>query len=216
MENEDIWHTIRQERAELVHHLEQLDDKDWNTLSLCPGWTVRDVAAHVISSAQATPGNVLSAMVRGRGNFDRAIYLEAKRLSARPPTEILADFHRLDGSRHHPVGTTALEPLIDVLVHTQDILLPLGRVHRMPAEAACVAADRVWSRAFPFQARRRLALVQLHATDCAWQAGLGGEGREVRGPIAALLLLLTGRTALVPELSGSGLALLPGAAGGTP
>lgn len=85
----------------------------------------------------------------------------------------------------------------------------------MPTQAARVAADRVWSKAFPFQARRRLVMVQLSATDCAWQAGHGGKGREVRGSIAALLFLLTGRTALVPELSGSGLALLPCAAGGT-
>ena len=122
---------------------------------------------------------------------------------------ILADYRRLDGSRRHPPGTTVREPLLDVLVHTQDIALPLGRHHAMPPEAARTAADRVWSVSFPFRARRRLRGVTLTATDTDWRAGAGP---EVRGPMEALLLLLTGRTAALDRLEGPGLALVaPGA-----
>ena len=45
------------------------------------------------------------------------------------------------------------------------------------------------------------------AGDAPWAAG---QGREVSGPIGALLLLLTGRPAALPQLSGPGAAGLRG------
>ena len=43
--------------------------------------------------------------------------------------------------------------------------------------------------------------LRLVATDHAWSVG---EGRLVEGPMAALLLLITGRAAALPLLSGPG------------
>jgi hypothetical protein len=57
----------------------------------------------------------------------------------------------------------------------------------------------------PFQARRRLAGYQLIATDTRWRVG---SGQPVEGPMAALLLLLTGRPAALTQLSGTGAAEL--------
>jgi hypothetical protein len=56
-----------------------------------------------------------------------------------------------------------------------------------------------------FHARWRLAGYRLAATDEAWSAG---EGQEVARPIAALLLLLTGRPAALDRMSGPGAAKL--------
>ena len=85
-----------------------------------------------------------------------------------------------------------MEPLIDVLVHGQDIALPLGRTRPMPTAAAAAAAQRAWDMGFPFRARKRLAGLRLAATDADWAVG---SGEPVEGPIAALLLLVTGRDA---------------------
>ena len=52
------------------------------------------------------------------------------------------------------------------------------------------ARARVWSRGWPFYPRRRLSGLRLVATDVDWAVG---EGPEMRGPIEALLLLITGR-----------------------
>jgi hypothetical protein len=72
----------------------------------------------------------------------------------------------------------------------------------MPLDAAREGAERVWQMGWPFWARRRLRGLRLTATDIDWSAG---EGAEVRGPVQALLLLLTGRTkAALPQLSGPG------------
>jgi len=67
------------------------------------------------------------------------------------------------------------------------------------------SAERVWSKSFPFGARRRLHGFRLVATDTSWTAG-SGEG--VQGPIAALLLVLTGRPAGLSHLHGEGAAAL--------
>ncbi len=59
----------------------------------------------------------------------------------------------------------------------------------MPPPAARDAADRVWTMRFPPRPWP-LPQARLVATDIEWTRG---EGEEVRGPIAGLLLLLTGR-----------------------
>ena len=112
------------------------------------------------------------------------------------------------GSRRTAPFVTPMEPLIDVLVHGQDIALPLGRTRPVPVDAAVAASQRVWDLGFPFRARRRLQGFRLTATDAHWTAG---SGLPVEGPIAALLLLVTGRQAALDRLSGAGARRLAGA-----
>jgi hypothetical protein len=96
--------------------------------------------------------------------------------------------------------------LFDVLVHGQDIAIPLGLRLPMPTDAAAESATRVWSMGWPFWAERRLRGLRFVATDLDWSVG---SGRYVTGPIGAVLLLFTGRTATAaPLLSGPGAARL--------
>lgn len=206
MDLDEVWDHIHTEREHLARLLADLPAEDWDHPTLCTGWAVRHVAAHVISSAEAGTSDVIAMMWRGRGNFNRALYREGLRLGSRQPNEILAAFERNRGSRHHPLGTTPWEPLLDALVHTQDIALPLGLSQAMPTEAARAAADRVWSWPFPFFARRRLRQFRLIADDTDWTVG---SGAEITGPIADLLLLLTGRDAALGHLHGEGVPFFP-------
>lgn len=200
-----LWQWIHAERRRLSGLLEGLAPQDWSAPTLCPGWQVRHVAAHVISSAATGPVDLAAALLRGRGRFNRTVYLEGLRLGARDPKQILSDFRRYDGARTRPFGTTRWDPLVDVLVHSQDVAVPLGLSHRMPAGPAAAAAAHVWKSPFPFRARKRLGSFRLAASDADWSAG---SGPAVRGPIAALLLLLTGRAALLPQLEGEGAEIL--------
>ncbi len=205
MDRDQAWRVIDNERQVLADLLDTLTDEEWAHPSLCDGWTVRDVAAHVISSPQVTIGRLVAAMWRARGDFDRCMHDEAKRAAARPTAEIVADYRRLAGSRRRPPGTVVLDPLLDVLVHTQDVAVPLGRRHPMPVAAARAAADHVWRRSFPFRARTRLRGFRLTATDVTWAVGTGP---AVSGPIGSILLVLTGRPAGLAALSGDGAAAL--------
>jgi hypothetical protein len=131
---------------------------------------------------------------------------DARQAARRPIAELLAEFERHDGSRRHPWGTSVVDPLLDVLVHSQDIAVPLARPHPMPVEPAVVAARRAHRLGFLFHdsaVRRQLA---IRATDADFAVGTG---LLVEGPIRTVLLLLTGRTAAaLPGLSGPGLGRL--------
>jgi uncharacterized protein (TIGR03083 family) len=192
MDTDDVWRHIDQQRSELADLMETFTAEEWETPSLCEGWRVRDVGAH-LTLAQSSVRDVLPDMVRARGSFNKMIHDSAVRQAALPAEEYAARVRAMIGSRRTAPFVSDLEPLIDVLVHGQDIVRPLGRHRAMPPDAAAAAAQRAWSMGFPFGARKRLRGQQLVATDCDWRAG---EGVAVEAPIADLLLLVTGRDVL--------------------
>lgn len=201
--SQQVWEWTHTERRRLSALLSPLTAEQWSAPSLCPGWNVTEVAAHTASSPGTRPVHLVRALIRSRGSFNRAIHSEGVRLGARGPDAVLRDLQRWDGSRAHPLFTTRWDPLVDVLVHSQDIALPLGLVLKMPPAAASAAAGHVWAAPFPFRARHRLDGYRLAATDADFSAG---SGAAVTGPIDALLLLMTGRTVLLPQLEGDGAA----------
>ncbi len=200
MNLDDVWRTIDAERAGLADLLEQLSPPEWETPSLCTAWRVGDVAVH-LTQAHMGPGAALVAAVRARGTFDRMIRDSALRATPLTPAECARRLRAMVGSRRTAPFLTPVEPLLDVLVHGQDIAVPLGRTRPMPPAAAAAAAQRAWDVRFPFRAQRRLAGLRLAATDTAWTVG---SGALVEGPIAALLLLVTGRDAALDQLTGDG------------
>lgn len=205
MDKDQAWRVIHEQRAALADILESLSPGEWEHPSLCEEWTVRDVAAHVISAPEATVGQVATAVLRAQGSLDRASRDYTRRLSQRPTEAIVADYRRLALSRRLAPGTRYRDALVDVLVHTQDIVIPLGRHHQMPRDAARFVAETYRRNRVPFHARKRLAGCRLEATDIEWVAG---EGVLVRGPISALVLLITGRPAALSALSGDGVPRL--------
>ena len=128
--------------------------------------------------------------------------LQAGVLSSR---EIIARIRAMIGSRRHNAFVTPLETLTDILVHSQDIAIPLGLDLTMRPTASALAATRRWDTRGTWLTMvfRRLPLdgYRLTATDTDWTRG---QGPEVAGPIGALLLLLTGRDAALEHLTGDG------------
>ena len=200
MDRDGVWRSIDRERARLADLFSDLTDEEWRRQSLCTAWTVRDVAAH-LTLAHMGLGAGFPAIVRARGSFDGMIRDTAIRRAKLPVEEYPGLLRQMIGSRRTAPFISEREPLIDVLVHGQDMTRPLGRDLPMPIEPAMEAADRVWSMSFPFRARRRLAGRELVATDAPWRVG---SGARVQGPMASLLLLLTGRPAALADLSGPG------------
>jgi uncharacterized protein (TIGR03083 family) len=206
MNAEDSWRVIEAERLSLADLLEDLSPAQWEAPSLCDGWRVRDVAAHVAMAPQvpSVPSMVADA-VRARGRFDRLNHDVAVRHACRPVERIVAEIRDHARSRRLPIVTNYRNILFDILVHGQDIAIPLGIPLAMRPDAARAGADRVWTMGWPFWARHRLRGFRLTATDVSWSVG---DGPDVSGPIDALLLLLTGRPSALPRLGGDGLAAL--------
>ncbi|MFI9504870.1 maleylpyruvate isomerase family mycothiol-dependent enzyme [Nocardia sp. NPDC052566] len=206
MTTEQIWQAVAAERASLADLLAPLPESDWDRASLCAGWRIRDVVAHLILPTQPKIGTIVVALIRARGNLDRFIADTAIRHAGqRTPRQLLAELRASVGSRVTVVGTTPADRLMDLLVHGQDIAVPLGLTREMPIAATRSAIERVWTMGTPFHARKKFSGYRLVATDTDWTAG---DGPTIEGPAAALLMLLTGRTAAHAQLTGDGVARL--------
>lgn len=206
MERSLVWDHVVAERLALAEILRDLDDAEWEHASLCDGWRVRDVAAHVISSPQITWRETLKVLPAMRHGYNTAILRDGLRRGRASTAEILADYDRWARVRRGPATVTHLEPLIDVLVHTQDIARPLGRRHAMPPEAAAAAADRARLLSALTGSRSVVRSVRMRATDVDWAAG---RGPVLEGPMEELLMVCTGRPPAEGSLSGDGLGHLP-------
>lgn len=188
MDTDLVWQHIDTERAFVADLLEGLPDDAWRTPSLCDGWTVRDVGAHLALSQTRVRDLVGPALWAGL-RYDVLVRDTALR-SPLTHEEVVATLRGFVGSRRRVAFITDLEPLIDVLVHTQDICVPLGLDHPMPPEAAAAAADRVLTTRPPLRRWTPPRGVRLVATDTDWA---WGEGPERPAPVQTHLLDLTGR-----------------------
>ncbi len=187
-----LWDHIVAERVALRDQLRDLSAEEWETDSLCAGWTVRDVAAHVISAPQLGWGPTLRASAGLWRGYNGMIDADVKRRGQAPVRDILADWDRWAEVPRCPAVVTPKESLIDILGHSQDILRPLGRVHEMPPEAAVVALERSITLSPLFRTWGLVRRHRLVATDVDWSRG---KGPEIHGPVSELLMLVTGRPA---------------------
>lgn len=189
-------------RLDLADFLDTLDDADWRAASLCPGWTAHDVAAHLTMSTRTTLLGTIVTAIKARGSFERMEADVARERAARfTPAELIAQFRETAASPRRAPGSGLLDPLTDALVHGEDIARPLGRARTLPTEPAIAALEHVRGSRW-YGARERLRDTRLVATDADWTAGDGPH--EVRGAVADLLLVATGRPAGLPGLSGPG------------
>lgn len=201
MDRDAIDAAVRAERLSLCGFLEGLDDAEWAAQSLCSAWTVREVVAHLTVTTRATVPGVVAAAIRARGSFDRMTVQVARERAARfSPAELIGRLRESAGSSRRMPGSGPMDPLMDLLVHGQDIARPLGRRHEMRAEVAAPALAYVAANRF-LGGPRRVAGLELVACDAPYRSGAGP---LVRGPVADLLLVAAGRPAGLAHLTGPG------------
>ncbi len=210
---DEIWAAIDDQRVRTLGMLEELTDEQWEHPSLCEGWSVRHVAAHLTLQRQhlSDVARLLvehPRLLRSVG-LNRMIHDSAVLVAALPTDEIITRIRAGVGSRRHNSFVTPRETLTDTLVHAQDIAIPLGIDLEMQPRGALIALDRTWAtrRTWLGTVNRQLPIdgYRLVATDANWTAG---RGPRVTGPVAALLLLVTGRPVALARLDGDGAAQL--------
>ena len=134
--DEDYWTAVRTMRLDIADLLESLAPGEWDEPSLCRGWRVRDVAGHLAVVPVITTWQMMAVAPRARFDPNRINTLIATREGSRRPNEILALLRERAGER----GTARLldtrNALFDVIVHSQDIALPLGRDFPVPVTLA--------------------------------------------------------------------------------
>jgi uncharacterized protein (TIGR03083 family) len=194
--DEDVmWGHIDAERAGVADMLEGLSPAQWMAPSLCDSWTIRDVAVH-LTQAHMSLSRLIKLAVRSGCRFNTMTYRAAVEDSL-APEQAVATLRAMVGSRRKlPVAY----PLIDVLIHAQDIAIPLAIERHMPIDAAIDIAESLWTMRFPANPRRQFKGVSLRATDCEFQVG---HGKHVDGPIKNIVLVLAGRQAGLTGLCGA-------------
>lgn len=199
----DIWSTVHAERRSLADDLAGLTPDQWTTPSLCAGWDVHDVLAHINGTAKMSRLGFVRLFVRAGLNFERftANQLNAERAS--DPQDTLATFRSVAGFTSTPPAAK-VSRIVEAYVHGEDIRRPLGIAHEYPTEhiegaIEYLARDRLSG------SKKRLDGITLRATDADCTVG---SGPVVEGPAIALLLAAAGRTVAHAELTGPGLALL--------
>ncbi|MGY5307025.1 maleylpyruvate isomerase family mycothiol-dependent enzyme [Nocardia gipuzkoensis] len=206
MDLDKIMMWTRAERLGVADFLDDLHDHEWAADSLCPGWTVHDVSAHLTLSNRVTLGATIAGVVRARGDWNRMTeWMARDRASRYTPAELIAQLREGAGWTRRAPGAGPLDPLVDTMIHGQDIARPLGRRRDMPAEQAVVALEHVLRSPF-YGSKKRLRGVRVVATDAEWSAGSGPE--EIHGPLSDLLLLATGRAAGLAGVTGTGVQRL--------
>jgi uncharacterized protein (TIGR03083 family) len=193
---------VAAERRDLADLLDTLTDEQWATPSLCPGWTVRDVAAHLTFSTCQPMASTILRTLRARGDMDR-VFAEMARERARTssPEELVARLRAMAGVDRRFRLAGRLDPLNDLLVHGQDIAIPLGCPRAVPVGRAVPCLAHAWRNPIQKPARR-FAGLRFVATDA--DAAVGDGPTEVRGPVGALLLVVNGRAAGLADLHGPG------------
>ncbi|MEU8670806.1 maleylpyruvate isomerase family mycothiol-dependent enzyme [Streptomyces anulatus] len=200
-----IWRMVHAERAALTDDLARLDTGQWDAPSLCEGWTVRDVAAHLVDTARTTRIGFVAGLVRARFDFDRQNARGVERERGASPQETLERLRRVASRTTTPPAPLDTR-LVEEVVHGEDIRRAVGLVRAYPQEAV-VRALRLQARtpASFGGAKERVVRVRLTATDADLSIG---EGPDVTGPVLSLLLAVSGRRAALGELDGPGLPVL--------
>jgi uncharacterized protein (TIGR03083 family) len=194
----------RDERLDLADFLAGLTPEQWVSPTLCDGWRVRDVAAHVVSFEGMTPREMTARFLKGRLQMDRMNALGVHGLADRSTAQLVALLRDNAEPRGLGAGFGGKVALTDNMIHQQDIRRSLGLARTIPVERLCAALDFV--RYSPTIRGAWLARgVRLVATDTDWSYG---KGPEVRGPGESLLMAMAGRPDALRDLVGPGAARL--------
>ncbi|MFD3477448.1 maleylpyruvate isomerase family mycothiol-dependent enzyme [Streptomyces sp. NPDC058695] len=196
---------VHAEREALIDDLAHLKDDQWLKPSLCDGWTVHDVLAHLIDTARTTRLGFVKDMALARFDFNRQNTRGVERERRSTPQETLERFRQV-ASRTSTPPAPLDSRLVEEVVHGEDIRRPLGLTRTYPMQAV-VRSLRLQTRtpASFGGAKELLTRLQLGATDTDLTLGTGP---EVKGPALDLLLAVMGRRAALDHLHGPGVATL--------
>ena len=191
---------VEAEQREFAELLRGLTPGDWETPSLCDGWSVHEAVIHIAIHSHTASNERFLKLARVRFSDDRLHAPER----TRTPDQLIAWLE----SPATLVGESTLVQLSELMVHQQDVRRPLGAKREIPAERLAAVLDFGITRFGGFAvagARHRAKGLRLIATDLSWSAGTGP---EVTGPGEAIFMALNGRGHAVADLLGAGVDTL--------
>ncbi|MEZ0364071.1 maleylpyruvate isomerase family mycothiol-dependent enzyme [Mycobacterium sp. pUA109] len=201
VEKGEIFAAVAEERRGLADLLDTFSEAQWAAASLCEAWTVRDVAAHLVTPLITPMRKAVVAVAKARGDLDKAIIAMTASVARRHGDNLPALLRQHANNRFQPPLIGPMAPLTEVTIHGQDIRRPLGLSRTFTPAQQLAILDFLTSPAAKRAFRRNTTKVRWEATDLGWSHG---DGPAVRGPAEAIMLALTGRRAALADLRGDG------------
>jgi uncharacterized protein (TIGR03083 family) len=197
---------IADERRRIADLVDSLNPRQLDAPSLCEQWSVRQVAGHLLASVAAPRWLFVPLMLRSGFNLHKANARLAQLIARRPAADLAAGLRENADNPFRPPIVGYPGQLTDLYVHGQDIRRPLGLPRGLRPDRLRVSLEfLVGGRAPGFVPKGRPVGLRFEATDLDWA---WGTGPVVRGTAEAVMLALTGRTVVLAELDGDGVAVL--------
>ncbi|MBI2706149.1 MAG: maleylpyruvate isomerase family mycothiol-dependent enzyme [Actinobacteria bacterium] len=193
---------IARDREAFADYLESLGPDDWETESLCIGWTVKGVTTHLLVTPTMSKGQVFFSFLKAGFNLDKMSAKLIDKMTAELSTdEIVARTSASASSTKAPPGLKPLGVLGEVLIHTADISLAVDKPFDLPVDHYVAGLDYMKDVQPVLGCKKRIEGLKLSATDSEWSTG---DGPPVEGPSKLLLLAMAGRKPVLEELAGEG------------
>jgi len=191
---------IAAERQALATVLSGLTPAQWDAPTLCAGWRVREVTAHITMPFRYSTDQYLRELEASDGDFNQMADRCARRDAAMPVADLLA---ALAGNVHNPwqpPGGGLEGALSHDVIHGLDITVPLATGRRVPEQHLRAVLGFLAQRGGGAVFGTDLAGVELWADDLDWSYG---SGEPVTGLGQHLLLVMAGRRLPAGLLRGS-------------
>jgi uncharacterized protein (TIGR03083 family) len=196
----EIRKAVAGERADLADLLAGLRQEDWDKATLCAGWRVRELVAHITMPYRLSMPKFLAGLVRAGGKFDRYADRQARCDAAELSADELVDcLGRNVDHPWKPPGGGYQGALSHDVIHGLDVSVALGIDRRVPEERMRYILDDMKPRQLKYFGVD-LTGIQLRATDLDWTHGTG---TPLSGTAQDLLLVLCGRALPPGHLSGA-------------
>ncbi|HEY6428198.1 MAG TPA: maleylpyruvate isomerase family mycothiol-dependent enzyme [Acidimicrobiales bacterium] len=189
--DEHLQPMVAAEYLALADVLASASDADWSTPSLCEGWRVREVIAHLTMPARYDEEAFLAELRARNFDFPRLSNEIAARDAQLPAEQLVANLRSNTLHSWAPPGGGYHGALNHVVIHGLDVTVPLG-LQRLPAdEPMRVVLGDLTKGELHSQFGTSIDGRTLEATDLDWSHGSGPPLRASAGDLA---LLLCGRT----------------------
>ena len=178
------------ERGELAALLGGFPAASFDEPSLCAGWRVREVVAHITMPFRYSTPRFVLEIVRSRGNFNRMADRCARRDATVPVEQLVAALRDNADHRWQPPGGGPEGALVHDVIHGLDITVALGADRHVPLDRLRIVMDVITTPQPLKHFGADLHGVELRADDLDWSFG---SGALVTGSAQDLALVLCGR-----------------------
>jgi uncharacterized protein (TIGR03083 family) len=175
----------------LADLLDSATEEQWDTPSLCEGWRVREVIAHMTMAARYPEDAFMAELRRYDFDFGRLSNEIAAKDAGLPTGELVASLRSEVMQHWAPPGGGYHGALNHVVIHGLDVTVPLGVPRRSPDGTIRIILDDLTKGGVHKHFGTSVEGRSLQATDLDWSYG---SGPALRGAAGDLAVMLCGRT----------------------